>query len=209
MDHFNSEVNEHIRINGTRNYTKDVQANTIRIVGHGKFKGIVQANSFKSNGSCKVESDCIAKDFSNIGHGHFHSIKAEQCYTTGSLLVDTSVNVDTFHASGLIQIADNLTAEEVMIKLHYKSSIGHIIANKNIEIRSNRLSLVNLLRLGRKNGKCSTIQGRQITIEYLDADLVIGEEVMIGAGCKIREVQYSKSLNVSSRSVVKHSVKIG
>jgi len=208
MEHLNSDGSEHIRINGSKNYVKDVQAKTIRIVGHGRFKGMVQANSFKNNGSCRVESDCMTKDFSNVGHGHFYSITAEQFYSSGSILVDTSVHVDTFHASGLIQIADKLTAEEVLIKLHYKSFIKHILANKDIEIRSNRLSLVNLLRLGRKNGGCSTIQGRHITIEYLDADLVIGEEVVIGAGCKIREVQYSKSLNISSRSVVKHTVKI-
>ncbi|TVX98637.1 hypothetical protein [Cohnella terricola] len=205
MNHSNSDV---IRINGIGTYIEDVYSKAIRVVGHGQFKGMIQTCSFKNNGSCSVKSDCIAKDFSNIGHGHFHSITAEHIYSAGSIHVDTSVSVETFHANGLIHIEDTLSAKEVRIKFHYKSFFRHIIAKKNIEICSDRLSFANLIRLGRRNGKCTSLKGRHIVIEHLDADLVIGEDIIIGPGCKIREVQYSKSLSVNPRSLVQHTVQI-
>lgn len=197
-----------IRINGSGVYRDDVQAETVHIAGHGRFEGDLVAGSFKSSGSCRVKGHCSVLQMSIVGHGHFHSVSAEQIDSAGSFQADESVNAETFHAKGIVTIGDTLKAGEVRIELQGAAVIKHIHAERSIGLHADRLSVVNWLQLRRRKAVCGSLNSPRIEVNHLEAELLVGEEIRIGPGCKIGEVRYSRTLVVDPRSVVERTVHI-
>lgn len=208
MKQSTGEAAQDIRINGSGVYRDDVQAETVRIAGHGRFEGNLAAGSFKSSGSCRVKGLCSARRMSNIGHAHFRSVTAGHIYTAGSFQADESVEADTFHAKGIITIGDTLKAGEIRIELQGAAAIKRIYAERSIDLRADRLSVMNWLQFWRRKAICDSLESPRIEVSHLEAELVAGEEIRIGAGCIIGEVRYSKTLVVDPRSVVKRTVHI-
>ncbi|TVX92426.1 hypothetical protein [Paenibacillus agilis] len=203
------ETAEHIRINGAGTYRQDIQSKSVHVAGHGRFEGSISTDSFKSSGSCHVKGHCSAKQLSSAGHGHFHSISAERIDCSGSFRADQSVDTQSFSAKGSVIIGDTLTAGDVNIRSQgVTSSIKHLIAEGTIEIGIERRAFLNLFSLGNKKVVCSSIKGRKVEVSYVEANLIIGEDIRIGPKCKIGEVRYSKQLDIDPSSVVERTVQI-
>ncbi|UVI28419.1 hypothetical protein [Paenibacillus spongiae] len=202
------ETADLIKVNGVGTYQSDVQAQKVRIAGHGRFEGGIRTDCFKSSGSCRVKGHMAAAQMSSIGHGHFNSIIADRIQSTGSFLANESVNAESFLAKGIVTIGDTLTAGEVRIRLLGLTSIQHIVAERTVDIRADRLSILSWLHLGRRRGRCSSLKGRWIEVNHLEAQLIVGEEIRIGAGCTIEEVRYSNNLVIDPDSRVERIVKI-
>jgi|GEM_PF-3977369 len=208
MNQHAAEAASQLHINGSRTFAGDVRAQSIGIAGQGRFRGEVRADKFSSFGSCIVESSCTVQQLACAGHGRFHSVAAERISATGSFRANTTVKAELFHAKGIIHIGDSLTADEVQLALKGKSFIRNLTVKGKLEIRADRLSILNLLRLRKRILICTVVNGANMDIEHVEAELVVGDEIRIGAGCAIREVRYTKSLSISPNAVVKHAVQI-
>ncbi|MBD8500915.1 hypothetical protein [Paenibacillus arenosi] len=203
------ETAEHIRINGAGTYRQDIQSKSVHIAGHGRFEGSISTESFKSSGSCHVKGHCSTKQMSSNGHGHFNSITADRIDCSGSFKADQSVNSQSFSAKGFVMIGDTLTSGDVHIRFQGGTpSIKHLIAGETIDIGREKLFFLNLLSLGRKKLMCSSLTGRRIKIDHVEADLIVGEDIRIGPNCKIGEVRYTNQLAIDPSSVVERTVQI-
>lgn len=203
------ETAEHIRINGAGTYRHDIQAKSVHTAGHGRFEGSISTESFKSSGSCYVKGHCSTKQMSSNGHGHFHSITADRIDCSGSFRADQSVTTQSFHAKGIVMIGNTLTSRDVHIRFQGgTSSIKHLITKETIDIRMERRLFLNLLSFGKKKVVCSSLEGRRVEIDHVEADLIIGEDIQIGPNCKIGEVRYSKQLDIDPSSVIERAVQI-
>lgn len=190
------------RISGSGKAVGNVKATEeIKISGSGKITGSVETKSFKGSGSFKLEGAVNAKEFKASGTGKLmKGLEGESATITGYIKVAEDVEVDFFKATGAFNIDGLLNAETIQINLNggIGSKCKEIGGQK---IKVTRFSEINILyRLFSNGGGClevDTIEGDDINIDHTKAKKVCGDDVYIGEGCKIDEVEYRNVIKVS------------
>ncbi len=166
----------------------DTEAKSLDLSGATKFNGKVKTDEIDSSGSTKFNGDVEAKDFVSSG-----SMKAK------------NVISDVFTASGGFKISGTLKGEEISLKPAGDCKVNKIEGGDIlVETKSSSGVLSGLLSsIGSGSGtlKSETIKGDDIYLENTRADLVQGDDVKIGPGCKIGRVK-AKNLKVHESSTV-------
>ncbi|MFW6141728.1 MAG: polymer-forming cytoskeletal protein [Candidatus Saliniplasma sp.] len=160
----------------------NTEADEMELSGASKFEGNVKTKKIKSKGSSKFEGDVEADEFSSFG----------------ALKMESSVTAKTFTASGAFKIEDTLKADEIMLKPGGDCSINHIKGG-DILVESGGSGIFSMFKKGTLKSK--DINGDKIYLENTRAEIVEGDEVKIGPGCKIDKVK-AKNLKVHESSSV-------
>ena len=111
--------------------------------------------------------------------------------------------------SGLYSIGGLLNAETVELTAAAGCSVGDIGGSK-ITVRREVPGLLRRLFSGAAthSTKVHTIEGDDIALEYVTADVVRGRRVQIGEGCRIGRVEYAETLEAAD-GTVSESVRTG
>lgn len=193
--------NEKIKVKGYAKYDRDISPDTFTSLGQCSLKSI-RTNEFRNSGTCAVNGCCTTSVMTNFGSAALNRLVADQVRSSGSLRVEKDVSAGTFQAKGHVTIKEELAAKLIRLTMTSNSHIGKICEAKEITVRSHAISTVNFLGIGRKTLKSTRIEGEVVCLEYTIADVVIGDTVLIGKGCKIKEVHYTKTLDVHTKSIV-------
>lgn len=191
--HGNVDCSGDITVSGGFTGEKNVKAENITGTGSVKVLGDLETGKIQIPGGLTVEGD----------------ISAREIKVTGSLKAAGDVEADSFYASGIVNVGGIINADEVAIKLDMSQSTVGSIGGSKVTVTQGSAS--GLLSAFLKNvGKLVTesIEGDELELHNVEADVVRGGNVTIHSGCKIDRVEYSQYCSIDETSLVGECVKV-
>ncbi|NIQ07228.1 MAG: hypothetical protein GWO20_16320 [Candidatus Korarchaeota archaeon] len=208
---------EQFQASGSSRIEGNLQADEARVSGSTKVTGNAHLGELSASGSFKVEGDTEAKNVEVSGSAEFMSkINADEMTISGSsqiggdftgktlrvsgaLKAAENVTTDTFVSKGVFKIGGTLKGDKIKAKLKGKSSAKDIEGG-DITIESEGTGRFSYGKQG--SLKAERIVGEDIHLENTEAELVEGDKVVVGPGCKITKVR-AKEMDVDESATVK------
>lgn len=159
------------------------------------------AGEVHASGSLVVEEALGAGQLDSSGSLQAGSIRCGELQSSGRLKVGGDVEAEQACLSGLVQIPGLLNAEAVDIRTDGSAEIGSI-GGSSIRILPGEGHGWGIFR--RSTPACAqigTIEGDDIELDYVEAQVVRGRRVRIGAHCRIGRVEYSEHLDTQPGTV--------
>lgn len=172
---------EQLHVSGIFSQSGNVKAQSIHCSGIARISGNIEASEVKVSGILKVNGD----------------VKSEHISVPG-LLKANALEAEVVEISGGVTIKQSLNCDSLTIEFDAKSTIGEIEAGK-------------VLIVNRKNHKdlnVKSITADEIKVSNVVADTLCGETIIIGPNCKIKQVEYTKSLTIDPSSKVKKQIQM-
>jgi cytoskeletal protein CcmA (bactofilin family) len=207
--------NGNVKIAGSGVVTgSPVRAHEFKSAGSGRVVGDLEASLAKSAGSCVFEGNVTAREFHTAGsakvNGH---LRGSEVHSSGSLSVGGDIESREVHVRGSMSVGGRTTAHE--FHLSGGGKFGGPLESREIDIELGgdvsasviHGTEVNVRRPGGfSRGRCELradrIAAREVSLECTVANLVVGEEVVIGPHCRIGAVE-ARELTVHESSEVK------
>lgn len=194
-----------IDISGTCSGDGNLNSEELKVNGHMKYDGIINIEgSLVVNGNMKVTNDLSVNDIKVSGN-----LKIEgQCIfnkanIAGALSIDKNCEGNNFTCNGALNIDGLLTADNIDIYL-YKTAKVKEIGGENIRVRTDE-KMIKLPIVGKFFNNeliCDSIDGDSIYLENTIAKKVSGNNIIIGKGCIIDEIDYKGTVEVDVDSKV-------
>ena len=205
----------------------------VSIRGTGRLFGKVRCFSFRASGKSRGESIECAEKFKTAGTASFSEhIKAKQIRAAGSLscggdrMTSSSgeralrIKCENLSVSGSLRVGGDVEAE--CVKLAGVARCEGLLNAEAIEIQADRVMTFGSIGGGRiliKRKRVSvfvkrrtivstSIEGDDLTLEYVTCPKVTGRSVTVGRGCKIDLVEYGETVKISPKASVRKIEKI-
>ncbi|HKZ89420.1 MAG TPA: hypothetical protein VI915_03590 [Thermoplasmata archaeon] len=207
--------NGYVKIAGSGVVTGNpVRAREFKSAGSGRVTGDLEADTAKSAGSCVFEGSVTAHEFHTAGSAKVGGrLRGTEVHSSGTLSVGGDVEAREVHVRGSMDVGGRTTSEE--FHLSGSGRFGGPIESREIDIELGGDVSVPALHgteiLVRRpggffRGRCELrterIAAREVRVECTTADLVVGEEVVIGPHSRIGVVE-ARELTVHESSEVK------
>ncbi|WP_339281758.1 hypothetical protein NST94_05440 [Paenibacillus sp. FSL H8-0282] len=194
-----------LKVRGSQFVRENINTVTVDVFGHLSTKGSVSTSKLKVSGDCTIGGNCKANQVNNLGSLRVQNIQADNLRSSGYMSVAENAAAGTFYAEGAVKIKRLTADSSIEIRLGNRSTVEVMRAGGNIIVKPSS-KLINALMHPFRKLTCTTIEGTNITLYRTTADLVCGEEIIVGPGCTIGEIRYSKSLTVDLKSQVDRTV---
>ncbi|AIQ13427.1 hypothetical protein PDUR_17025 [Paenibacillus durus] len=203
----------------------------VLIDGVGKVEGSLNARLFKANGQIRVKGGLFTEGMEVNGimslggplrintmklDGILHidgSVIGENCVLNGLMTAKGDCELEEFRGVGGFTIEGLLSAGHVDIRLEGAGQV-HEIGVESLKVRQGDQSLWNRLLGGiipklKPMLTARVIEGDDLDLEYTNADVVRGNDVIIGEGCSVGLVEYRTGLTVHPGARIGKEVKTG
>ncbi|WP_375105016.1 hypothetical protein ACDZ28_14230 [Paenibacillus sp. RS8] len=197
----NEMIGPPLKVRGSLILQEDIRADTVDVVGHLSAQKNVTTVKLKVSGDCSIGGHCRAEQVINLGGLRVQQLQANRLQSSGYFSAAQNVAVETFYAEGAVKIHRLTAGSSIELRLGNRSTIEVMKSSGTITIKPS-LKLMNALIPYFRKLTCETIEGTSIMLYRTTADLVCGEDIIIGPGCSIGEIRYSKSLTVDPKSQV-------
>lgn len=191
-----------------------VRAREFKSAGSGRVAGDLEADLAKAAGSCIFEGNVAAREFHTAGSAKVNGdLRGSEVHSSGSLSVGGDVEAQEIHVRGSMSVGGRTTAQE--FKLSGGGSFGGPLDAQEVTIELggdvsapeiHGTEVIVRRPAGFFRGRCELrsdrIAGREVNLECTIANLVVGEEVVIGPHCRIGAVE-ARDLTVHESSEVK------
>lgn len=167
-----------VRIHGNGTVDGPVDAEKVNVGGSSKFKGSVRCHTMTVSGRCSVQGQVTSPTIEIGGHMNAGQILSKKVSIKGSFKVDDAIHSETMD----IRLFDRSEAQQ--------------ISGEYIKIRKKGKSIWEKLSFSFRPARLHvrTMDGRTIDVEYTEADIIRGNRVIIGLGCKVGLVEYMEEL---------------
>jgi cytoskeletal protein CcmA (bactofilin family) len=191
---------------GTSEMNGNVKADSMRVFGEAEIQGSLSSKKCLVMGTMSVKGkaeidECKVRGMMDAGS----FLNGENADIKGSIAVDGDVEFETFHSTGSFEIKGLLNADSITVKLRNCRSSAEEIGGGKITIKRRILRIPFVNDEGTLAAK--VIEGDSIYLENTEAQIVRGNAVKIGPGCKISQVEYADSLSQDPDSTVKVKIK--
>jgi len=216
-----------VKVSGASKITSDITCETMSISGAITVDGHVDAKSCKVSGACKVKGSVRAAEIKISGGSSIQgSLEGERISLAGGIKVDGGIKSALLKLSGEISVGEDMECEEFYLqgaikaqgavncekcalKVAGRSEIGELVGAE-IEVREGYKNstgfLKNLFGGSRGSLNVSLIEGDDIYLENTTCEMVRGDRVVLGPGCKIEKVEYREKLEVHKEAKVGEKV---
>ncbi|WP_066823116.1 polymer-forming cytoskeletal protein [Clostridium tepidiprofundi] len=201
-----------LKINGSGDINGDLKAGFVKINGSGDINGNVEAEDIIINGSGDINGDVICKSIKIMGSGDVDgNVHSDEVTLMGCSDIKGNCETEIFNSRGAFDIEGLLNAGEININLRGESSVKEI-GGERIEVRKcNDFKIGKLFKIFTNTVcslECDVIEGDSIFLENTTADIVRGNDIVIGYGCDIERVEYRNNLEIIDGGEVSKKVKI-
>lgn len=218
------DYNEGIHISGSGKVKGNTSCTEFSISGSGKVEGDLHCTGkVKISGSGTIEGNVDTVEFSVAGSGKVNGLlRGDKCTVSGSFHAG-SVSAGNLHVGGSMKSDGDVSAENAVVRGGI--SAGGLINAEKLDVEFDSTSDADSIGgsqisirkknptggfIGKLFGKKESgyfnvngsIEGDVIYIEYTIAESVVGREVNIGPGCKIKNVSYTDSIKISDDAEV-------
>ncbi|REK74352.1 hypothetical protein DX130_17665 [Paenibacillus paeoniae] len=192
---------DNVLVDGVGRVSGDVHAATAaRVNGVLTVEGSMETPELKADGKLSIEGALK----SGILHGNGivktgSHVTADSVKLSGILKAGGNVEAELLHLNGAITVQGLLNAGEIELGLSHVESRAHEIGGETIRVRrisSNSWKWLWKWAIPGSETRlvAGVIEGDDIQLEYTHADIVRGQRVTIGKGCKIGRVEYREQL---------------
>ncbi len=204
-------------ISGSGRVTKDLKCVRGSISGSGKVEGSIYGGTFTISGSGTVEGNFKGDEFIINGSGKVGGrISGTSVKLYGAVNVGQGIEGDIIDIRGSLRTNNMVNGDQVNIEVGGRTEIEEIGATKvtvSKGIQGRGLVSRFILKLfgGREYDYlvAKTIEADEIYLENTIADVVRGDKIIIGEGCKIKKIEYSDSFVIKSEtSTIDETIKI-
>ncbi len=185
----------------------DIDASSLTVSGSMKCEGNVRAERIAFSGGVGVDGDISADVLESFGgtkvEGKIHAKKTVKM--RGSLKA-SDIDTGIFDGEGKLSADGKVKAKDFRLELERDgSSDVEMIDAERIRIKAGSRRGVFSRIFGRSGGlmKAGEIRGKEIDIENTNADLVEGDKVNIGPGCRIKVLRARNATIHESSKVIK------
>ncbi len=188
----------------------------VKVSGSIHIEGDLKSAEINISGGAKILGNCFAQEEIKSA-GSFHcdgNIKANKLFLDGGSHA-ANIEAEEVRIAGTIACLGLLNAEKIEIELNGAGSQIGSIGGSIIEIRRKKHAVNIGFRLFKSKNKNAgnltvkdLVEGDEINIEYVQANAVIGRIVKIGRGCRIKQVQYSESIEIDADAEVSEQIKL-
>lgn len=206
----NGGVFGQVKVTGECEFRGDLDCSKLACTGEVDVRGGLKAAAVKLTGTCGVEADLASGEIGGTGELKVKgNLRSEKVKLYGQLAVDGDAELGEAVLRGAVVCGGLLSAERLELGLYGPSSVGELGGGK-LRVRRSRIgALKNLVTpSGAASLKARSIEGDQVELQYTEADVVRGGDVVIGPGCTIGRVEYRRELRVDSRAKVGQRVRI-
>lgn len=187
-----------IRASGVTNIEANAYTPEMRIEGKLTVGGDLIARTMYLDGLCRV-----------AGRIEADSVKLDGMLTTGG-----DIEAETFISRGAVRTTGLLNAGTIELGLAHKTSRIRELGGETVIVKrlaGNRWSWLWSWALPDADSRLDAelIEGDILRLEYTHAEVVRGEQIVIGKGCKIGKAEYKGRLTVHPDSVVEKEEKLG
>lgn len=226
-----------VAINGMGKLDGDIKAERVVVSGTSKGEGTLEVNEMTVNGQMKYSGKLNVIDKINVYGMALFGLEAkvnslfvagsvkfgenadfDKAIVNGNLTVKGDFEGADFLCNGKTNIEGLLNADNIEFKLNCKSTVKEIGGEK-ISVRRDEGAFFKLDGMvfqsvfskifGDFRLNSDVIEGDSIYLEYTTAKKVSGNNIVIGEGCFIDEINYSGSLDVSEKSEIKVRNNVG
>ncbi|MFS0872161.1 hypothetical protein [Paenibacillus xylanilyticus] len=191
----------------------------VKVVGDSSFNDNLFCDQFKCTGTSVIYGSLESTDIKITGtltlteRAPVHEgeggnpvsgvhAKAEKMKVVGEIHLSGDCQAENFKLNGRFTIAGMLSAEQMTIRVMGPSEVREI-GGSIISVKSGRGKLLEGLFTGNKPIlTANLIEGDEIELENTVAEVVRGDKIKIGPGCRIGTVEYNSSLQIHSQSEV-------
>ncbi len=223
-------VYDRVKISGSGKVTGDVEAEEFKGAGAVTVEGSLKAGKFEVSGafkaegaleveegevsgSFKVEGPVSAQELRISGAAKCGPIQGGYIRVSGALKAKGDIEADTVRLSGAFKVEGLISADRVEIHLEDRSKAREL-GGETIQVRRGTAFGGLLSTLGRLLGthgrgilEVEAVEGDELDLEWVVAEVVRGRVVRIGPGCRVGRVEYHESLEVSPEAEVGEEVK--
>ncbi|MCD8108353.1 MAG: polymer-forming cytoskeletal protein [Oscillospiraceae bacterium] len=198
---------ENISISGSGKVTSDVRCQSFKSSGSVHIAGSVECSGeFKIAGACRVDGDVKCGSCNLAGGAKVKSVEVNgELKLAGAVKADGNISGEKVIIVGAANINGLINGEEIRITFDGDVKAneigGGIIKIAPKEVRG-------FFKKRVKPAEIGTIEGDEISLELVKADVVRSANVTIGDGCEIGRVEYSESIEISENAHVDYQVKI-
>ncbi|TVX98617.1 hypothetical protein [Cohnella terricola] len=203
----------------------------VRIDGVGTVEGDIVAESFDANGMTKVRGSLATDDMDCDGmitiDGH---VSAGKSLVDGLMKIKGSLKADRFTVNGMLKVKGDCEIEELRMDggftIDGSMNVGRLYVMLNGQGRTREIGCESIqVRRKRRTPwaalitwvlpryaielHTSSIEGDDIDLEHTETEVVRGNRVMIGKGCRVDLVEYRTELKVHPSAKIGKGVKIG
>ncbi|MEK3733216.1 MULTISPECIES: polymer-forming cytoskeletal protein [Paenibacillus] len=178
---------EAIRIHGSASVEGPVQSESMKIYGSGGFKQNVRSRSIYVAGHCAIKGQC----------------QSQELELTGSLSVHGDVQSEVMQSKGSFHVDGRLHIGKADIQMVGPCKAMEIIGD-DVAVTRKGKKFWDLLNFSCKMPglEADLIEGDVLHLEFTEADIVRGNRVTLGQGCKVRLVEYRDELHQDPQAKV-------
>lgn len=193
-----------VKLTGESTLEGDVDCVKLSQIGELKVKGDMRAEAMRITGECEIKGALAASKIGGRGELKVNSgLRAEKLKFTGNVDVGGNCEAGTFEVNGAFDVEGLVSAEWMDIRFFGPCRAREIGGGKLRARRSRTTKLINLIKSrGQAALAASVIEGDDVELEHTTADVVRGNRVSIGPGCRIGRVEYRDSLSAHKSAVV-------
>lgn len=200
----NGGLFQQVKVTGEAEINGDIDCLSFKCTGNAVVNGDMRSNTLKAMGDLKIKGSLdIAKARLTGDMEVQGGIRGEEVNLYGNCTASSGIQAERFHVKGGIQLTGMLNAERIKIRLIGPSNADEIVGS-HIEIGAHRSQKWKLWT--KLNGipalTAGVIEGDIIRLENTTAEIVRGREVIIGSGCRIGLVEYSRTFQQDPTSEV-------
>ncbi len=191
--------------NGTLTIEGGLQSEAISVNGTATVEGELSVNRMVLDGMVTVKAHAACHELLTV-NGRLSiggRLDGEKVEISGSLKTRDDVQCEVLTVHGGVNIDGLLNAGLIDIKMNLACKAQEIGGERITVRRLKKHSVLEqFVPLLSAKLQAHTIEGDELDLEHTEAEIVRGNDVRIGAGCKIGRVEYKNSLKRDSDAVI-------
>ncbi|UPK43450.1 hypothetical protein [Paenibacillus pabuli] len=192
-----------VKVVGDSSFNDTLICDQFKCTGTSVIYGSLESTDIKITGTLTLKERAAASDKdqeSNYASNLY--AKAEHMKVVGELHVSGDCQVEHMKLNGRFTITGMLSAEDMTLRIMGPSEVREM-GGSIISVKSGKGKLFESLFSEQKSVlKAELIEGDDIELEYTEAEVVRGDKIKIGPGCRIGTVEYRSSLLIHPQSEV-------
>lgn len=207
-----------VSISGSGKVQGNLRADSIRCSGSAKVQGNVTTDDLSCSGSCALQGDVHAKEVEISGALKVEgNLTSQKIHVSGGIKIEHALHCNSLKVSGGLSVGEDVEAEEAY--LNGGTKIAGLLNAEKIEMMSSPSSKIKdigcaSLKVRReKSGllkrvfgidyalEVDSIEADRVDLEYTKADVIRGNDLHIGQGCRVRRVEYTGTCRAEEGTV--------
>ncbi len=191
-----------VKVVGDSSFNHNLYCDQFKCTGTSVIYGSLESDDIKITGTLTLTERAVgAEDESGSGVSGLHA-KAEKMKVVGEFHLPGDCQAENLKLNGRFTVGGMLTAEQMTLKIMGPSEAREI-GGSIISVKTGRGKLLEgLFSSNQSILKANMIEGDDIELENTVAEVVRGDKIKIGPGCRIGTVEYRSSLQIHSQSEV-------